>query len=174
MKNYNIPEYWTPVETITLTIKTRPNCLLKINSRKHYPLTLANALTVHKSQVQTLHKVVVHLKKKVSRELFYVACSRATTLNGPYIIGKFSAPTPFPKSSYLYSEKKRWRKCSIIPKFEFLQDTSNCLRIMYHKVQSLPKNIKIKNDKNFTSSDIIILGETWTKIKTICLSRNLI
>lgn len=35
---------------------------------------------------------------------------------------------------------------------------------MYHNVQSLKKNIHlIQNDRNFTSHDVLLFGETWLK-----------
>ncbi|KAK3928382.1 ATP-dependent DNA helicase [Frankliniella fusca] len=36
------------------------------------------------------------------------------------------------------------------------------LKVIFHNVQSLPKHINlIRNDKNFTSTDVMIFGETW-------------
>lgn len=163
MDNFHIPTTWTPVEPIALTIATRKTSSLKIN-RKQFPLTLAHAITIHKSQGQSLNKVVVHIKKKMTRELLYVALSRATSLEGLYIIGNFPIPKPIPKSSHLRSEIKSWKKRSLKTKFQFLQNNSNSLQIIYHNVQSLPQHINlIKNDEVFTTSDILFLGETWTK-----------
>ncbi|KAK3917479.1 ATP-dependent DNA helicase [Frankliniella fusca] len=72
--NNKIPNTWTPLDPIALTIKTRKTSSLKVN-RKQFPLTLAHALTVHKSQGQSLKQVVVHLgKRRMSREQLYVAC----------------------------------------------------------------------------------------------------
>lgn len=92
-----------------------------------------------------------------------MACSRATTLSGLYIIGKFIPPTPLPENSYLAREIERWKKKRVVPKFKFLSETSNCLQIMYHNIQSLPKHINlVRKDSNFTNSHILIFGETWT------------
>lgn len=155
---------WTPILPTKLTITRRKSSSLRIN-RKHFPLTLAHALTIHKSQGQTLKKVVLHLSKGLTRELMYVACSRATSLKGLYIIGKFHAPTEVPKSSYLSTEVRRWHKKPVIPRFRFLhEDHKSKLQIMYHNVQSLRKHQGlINNDQVFTKSDILIFGETWTK-----------
>lgn len=70
MQNLKIPSDWTPIEHITVTIRTRKNCSLKIN-RKQYPLTVDHALSVHKSQGQSLKKVVVHLQRKMHRQLLW-------------------------------------------------------------------------------------------------------
>ncbi|KAK3924058.1 Halomucin [Frankliniella fusca] len=59
-------------------------------------------------------------------------------------------------------EVKRWKKSCLTPKFSFLHEETDDLRIMYHNVQSLQKHINlIRNDSNFTSADILIFGETW-------------
>ncbi|KAK3929547.1 Ribosome-binding factor A [Frankliniella fusca] len=76
-------------------------------------------------------------------------------------MGKFEPPKPLPKTSFLRTEMKRWKTKEIIPKFRFLQDKTKSFQIMFHNIQSLPKHINlIRNDKCFTNSDIIILGET--------------
>ncbi|KAK3915793.1 ATP-dependent DNA helicase pfh1 [Frankliniella fusca] len=159
-----IPNTWTPLDPIALTIKIRKTSSLKVN-RKQFPLTLAHALTVHKSQGQSLKQVVVHLgKRRMSREQLYVACSRATSLRGLFIIGTFKEPTPIPKTSHLRTEMKRWKNHKVVPKFKKLTEDNNQLKIMYHNVQSLRKHHNlIRNDKIFTSNDILILGETWNK-----------
>lgn len=162
IKNFKIPHDWTPLEPIKLTIKRKKNSSLKIN-RKQYPLTLAHALTIHKSQGQSLKKVVVHIKKNLSRELLYVACSRATSLQGLYIVGSFKPPKPLPKNCFLSDEIRRWRKNKIIPKFKFLREQDTSPDIIYHNVQSLKRHINlVRNDENFTNSNILIFGETWT------------
>ena len=163
MKNLNIPKNWTPVTPIALTVKTKKNSHLKVN-RKQFPLTLAHAMTIHKSQGMSLKKVVVHIKNRMTRELLYVACSRATSLNGLFIIGNFFEPKRIEKNSHLAKEMKRWKKSKLVPKFNFLQAPTKQLKVMYHNVQSLKKHVNlVRNDKNFTSADVLIFGETWTK-----------
>lgn len=86
MKNMAIPKNWTPITA--LTVKTKKNSNLKVN-RKQFPLIVAHAITIHKSQGLSLDNVVVHIKGRMTRELLYVACSRAKSLEGLFIIGKF-------------------------------------------------------------------------------------
>lgn len=62
-------------------------------------MVIAEALTIHKSQGSTYENVVVHLPSRYERALVYVALSRATTLNGLYLIGKFKKTKPDPSSS---------------------------------------------------------------------------
>lgn len=57
----------------------------------------AEAITVHKSQGSNLSRLSVILRdtatgQRLPRKSLYVALSRATSLNGLYLIGKFEAP----------------------------------------------------------------------------------
>ncbi|KAK0049705.1 ATP-dependent DNA helicase pfh1 [Biomphalaria pfeifferi] len=67
--------------------------------RQQFPLALAEALTVHRSQGATLQgNVVVHIAsssgRRMDRELLYVALFRATAIENIYIVGTFRAPSP--------------------------------------------------------------------------------
>ncbi|KAE8740983.1 hypothetical protein FOCC_FOCC013509 [Frankliniella occidentalis] len=167
MRNLQIPDDWTPIEPITVTIQTKKNSTLKVN-RKQFPLVVAHAFTIHKSQGQTLQKVVLHIKGRMSRELLYVGCSRATSLNGLYIIGSFPIPKRLEKTSHLGHEIKSWKRRTLLPKYSFLCDRSKNLQIVYHNVQSLTKHINlVRNDDVFMNSDLLIFGETWTLHKDV-------
>ncbi|KAK3923890.1 ATP-dependent DNA helicase [Frankliniella fusca] len=156
--NNKIPNTWTPLDPIALTIKTRKTSSLKVN-RKQFPLTLAHALTVHKSQGQSLKQVVVHLgKRRMSREQLYVACSRATSLRGLFIIGTFKEPTPIPKTSHLRTEMKRWKNHKVVPKFKKLTEDNNQLKIMYHNHKPQGVSIYVKKGlKNIITADTLSL-----------------
>ena len=80
LENYTGPKFfdttddrhnWIPINQITLFCKT-------VNgSRTQFPLRLAYALTIHKSQGQTLDKVIIDLgKKEMSLGITFVALSR--------------------------------------------------------------------------------------------------
>ncbi|KAK3921374.1 ATP-dependent DNA helicase [Frankliniella fusca] len=163
MNHKNIPNTSTPITPVAVTVKRRKTGTLKV-VRKQFPLTLAHAITIHKSQGLTLPKVVVHIKGRISRDLLYVSFSRATHINGLYIIGNFTPPSKVEKDSPLGYEVKRWKKHKVQPQFKFLRyHAVSCKQIIYHNVQSLRKHIGlVQNDEVFTKSDIILLGETWS------------
>ena len=85
-----------PIKPILARIKVRPG---KPSSpeiqRLQFPLTLAWACTVHKVQGLTLDNIVVSLDLRKQRCFnygqVYVALSRATSLNGLYILGKLES-----------------------------------------------------------------------------------
>ena len=79
-ENYTGPKFfdsadfrhnWIPINQITLF------CKIVNGSRTQFPLRLAYALTIHKSQGQTLDKVIIDLgKKEMSLGITFVALSR--------------------------------------------------------------------------------------------------
>lgn len=74
-----------------------------------FALTLAHAITIYKSQGQTMKQVVVHLSSRMTRQLLYVAYSRATTSNGLYIIGNLVPTKPLQTTDYIPIEMNRWK-----------------------------------------------------------------
>jgi len=116
-------------------------------NRKQFPICLGHALTTHKSQGMSLPLVVVHLTGRMSRPLLYVACSRATSLNGLYLIGIFSPPSPIPMNDFLNAEMKRWQSAKLTPRFQFLRISQPDIQFMYHNVQSHRKHWSlVEND----------------------------
>ncbi|VDN28054.1 unnamed protein product [Gongylonema pulchrum] len=59
-----------------------------------------------------------------------------------------------------------------MPAFKFLHETHAAVQILYHNVQSFRKHSKqTENDPVFRTSDVILLGETWTLTKEqICVT----
>jgi ATP-dependent exoDNAse (exonuclease V) alpha subunit len=52
------------------------------------PLKLAYALTAHKCQWLTLNKIIVYVNSRMSKEMLYVAFSRATDYNWIYVVNQ--------------------------------------------------------------------------------------
>ena len=86
---------WVPITKteVDIKIKSSKNSSPFIK-RIQYPLMLTWRCTVHKVQGLSLDKIVVILdllrKRSFNYGQIYVALSRFTSFNGPYIVGIFS------------------------------------------------------------------------------------
>ncbi|CAF4698830.1 unnamed protein product, partial [Rotaria sp. Silwood2] len=164
MQNRNIDLSLTPIEPVTRQINTR-STNFKVE-RKQFPLVPSEAMTIYKSQGGTYEKVVVNLKKGMTRSELYVACSRATKASGLYLIGDFVPPKPPEPNDAVAMMFKNMRSERMLKfSLEFPEESQEeRFSIMFHNVQSLNKHISdIKFDKIFLSSPMISLVETWTK-----------
>lgn len=134
-------------------------------SREQYPVVVAEGITIHKSQGQSMSIVVVGLSKSMDRSLLYVALSRATTLAGLFLIGNFKKPFKPPVNYPPDVEMKRLRMYSTVcPKFEWMHnvDSSKCIQLISHNVQSMRKHHKsITGNGVYMNSSILMLQETW-------------
>jgi hypothetical protein len=109
--------------------------------RTQLPLLSANAITIPKAQGSSIPFVVVSAttsrKKKMTREELYVACSRATSLNGLFIKGKFMPPSAPAPDNPVTLEMERLRSIPLEFSLRYLQDLGNdCEKIYVHNVQS--------------------------------------
>ncbi|CAF1307832.1 unnamed protein product [Rotaria sordida] len=164
MRNRNIDPSLTPIEPVTRQINTR-STNFKVE-RKQFPLVPSEAMTIYKSQGGTYEKVVVNLKKGMTRSELYVSCSRATKSSGLYLIGDFVPPKP-PERNDAVSMMFKTMRSERMLKFslEFPEESQGeRFFVMFHNVQSLNKHIlDIRSDKTFLCASMISLVETWTK-----------
>jgi hypothetical protein len=142
---------WTAIDRVTRNLsKTGRHKGLEI-IRNQIPLVAANGMTITKSQGSSIPVVVVSVKRfrnqfgkltrKLSRELLYVACSRATSLTGLYIDGEFEAPAPPPPFDPVSIEMERLRNIPFKFQIRFLQDFGQLNKLFFHNVQSLPAHV---------------------------------
>ena len=164
MRNRNIDLSLTPIEPVTRQINTR-STNFKVE-RKQFPLVPSEAMTIYKSQGGTYEKVVVNLKKGMTRSELYVACSRATKASGLYLIGDFVPPKPPERNDAVAMMFKNMRSERMLKfSLEFPEESQGeRFFVMFHNVQSLNKHIlDVRSDKTFLSASMISLVETWTK-----------
>lgn len=126
---------------------------------------MAEALTVHKSQGQSMAKLVIDFGlRAMDIAMLYVAFTRAKVLQGLYLLGKFKPPTPRKSTDPVVLEMERLeRECKLEPRFAFLRLVpQNVLQVMSHNVQSIRKHLpSIISDQVYMNSDLLLFQETW-------------
>ena len=153
-----------PIEPVLAKIKIRPG---KASSpeiqRVQFPVTLAWACTVHKVQGLTLDEVVLSTELVKQRSFnygqIYVALSRATSLNGLYILGKVESKH-IKTNPKVLSEYQRLND-SLVSDENVLHDSCNVFTISLLNVRSLRKHsIDIKHDSKLFNSDVLAFTES--------------
>uniref|UniRef100_A0ABD2WVZ8 ATP-dependent DNA helicase n=1 Tax=Trichogramma kaykai TaxID=54128 RepID=A0ABD2WVZ8_9HYME len=147
--------------TVTNTLKSGVQ-----ESRYQFPITPAEAITIHKSQGETYDNVcldVTQLNNKfTTNSLLYVAFSRVRCLENLYIIGEFNAIQKNTKTvKDISNQLNNDKQLQLSLKFDF---TDTKLSIIYHSVRSFKQNFSyIVHDEWYSQTDLIILSETYSK-----------
>ncbi|KAI9489204.1 hypothetical protein BDB00DRAFT_876680 [Zychaea mexicana] len=157
---------WTAIEVSTRLIKPRPDSTIGALCRK-FPLAPAEAVTIHKSQGQTYHSVVVYLPAiALTCYLMYVACSRAVTAERLYLIRTYRRPNPPPADGPLACELSRLETVVLEASFRFLHKRRAYLyQFMFHNIQSIRRHLAlVQQDEVYLASDFLLFAETWSSI----------
>ena len=134
-------------------------------TRTQFPLQLAVAHTVHKSQSSTCPELVVNFSTKKSppkhfwEHLIYVGLSRVPSLKGLYVVNLNAEHICRSEKvkNYLSLEKRNLELC-----YQPTYKIENSIKIVYNNVCSIAKKWKaIVNNHNIQGCDIVILAETW-------------
>ncbi|XP_017471887.1 PREDICTED: ATP-dependent DNA helicase pfh1-like [Rhagoletis zephyria] len=154
---------WTPIEKTVRTFQYKRNEQITVE-RNQFPVVPAEGITIHKSQGATYSKVVVHTRARMPRAALYVACSRATSADGLFILGNFVPPCPFTESDPVFKELVDLKTSkSLTSTFSFMLSRTSKLQIIYHNAQSLHAHIDdVRSDYLMMTSDILCFVETWS------------
>ncbi|CAB3229553.1 unnamed protein product [Arctia plantaginis] len=116
-----------PIElrTVNISLASDRKCIAK---RKHFPLTSALALTIHKSQGGTFDEIVYEYSKAHSQELVYVALSRVTSIEKLYITTKNDNST----FKFYHNRKQAASTASLLQEFK---------RLSLNSVQTIAKSL---------------------------------
>jgi hypothetical protein len=129
--------------------------------RKQFPLTPAEAITIHKSQGETLQQVAVHLAPRMTRSCLYVALSRATNIKGLYLVGKYKSPAAPLSNDIIENEYNRLLKDELIPCSTNIETKLATETLLNNNKYILPQLIEsdyliLENNSTQYFTDIII------------------
>lgn len=156
MECEELKEYYWVDETIK-DIKTGESKKVKVQKDRvlatyhQYPMKLAYAITIHKSQGQTFSKVIVDIKDCWQPNLGYVALSRAESIKGLKLFGKTISNE---LKDYLNKNSLAVNPLSVIIKKDILNQAINLrknnswLTEFYNKLTECDDNIEILNYLN--------------------------
>lgn len=112
MKKNNIDLDLIPIDKVQFVEETRKFGNQFDIIRTQFSLVLAEAMTIHEVQGQTYHSICLDLrsKQRLRKAMLYVACSRAASKEGLYILGKFRPPLKPTSKDKVISEINRLRE----------------------------------------------------------------
>ncbi len=90
----------------------------RVGAFTQFPLRLAWAITIHKSQGLTFDKVMIDAAAAFSSGQVYVALSRCTSLDGIVLMSKLSPSVIYSNDTVVQAEKKFLPKGSLAERFE--------------------------------------------------------
>jgi ATP-dependent DNA helicase PIF1 len=149
-----------------------------IGTFTQYPLMLAWAITIHKSQGKTFDKVVVDIGRGTfAHGQMYVALSRCTTLEGIILkrpILKHHIWTDFKVVDFLtrYQYRKAEERCSFDDKVDIIKraiEKNSLLRIVYLKPDDEKSRRVIRP---LTIGQMEYQGKTYLGVRAFCMQRN--
>ncbi|CAG2257671.1 unnamed protein product [Mytilus edulis] len=151
---------WTPLEPVSKSFAAGNKGEAQIQ-RSQFPIRPAHAKTVHRSQGDTLSKVVVDLtsKRRVDH-IHYVAVSRVQTLDGLFIRNLQEDKIGVDKN--VKTEMERLRATTIERRLRNIYDLENSLlKICFLNASSLHRHLEdVRLDRNITNADIACFCET--------------
>ncbi|KAG5666226.1 putative ATP-dependent DNA helicase PIF1, partial [Polypedilum vanderplanki] len=120
MTTNHISNRWTPIKTTKKSFYTCQGGSVQV-AREQFPLVMAEAITIHKSQGRSESKIVIDVRNPsktrnhMDRQKWYVALSRARSLNGLYILGTFKPPSEIKPNDEVNAEMNRLRQNPLVP-----------------------------------------------------------
>lgn len=153
---------WTPILEITRNFNVGQirNAFV---IRRQFPLRLACAKTIHKSQGSTMNKAVLHFGNRKTEHMHYGGLSRIRKLDDVHILELNEKKITV--SMHVIEEMDRLRADSMLHScVPILKDISEDIKIVYHNTRSLHLHIQeLVHEKNMHASDIIAISESRLK-----------
>ncbi len=152
---------WTPILEVTRHFNISNRSQIEI-LRRQFPFRAAAAKTIHRSQGDTVNKLVIDFPKNTREHMHYVALSRVTSLRNLQIRNfnehKIGACNKVKLEMARLREQSRL-KLSFKPIYEINRESN--ITIVFQNVRSLHLHIKdVASDYNIMASDVINIAET--------------
>ena len=126
--------------------------------RRQFPLKLAWACTIHKTQGMTTTECVVDMKGIFSNGQAYVALSRVTSMSGLYIKNYNQNMIYRSEVTHEYLQKMDALEYEDINEHPM----DNCFQIVHHNVQGLLSKLPdIKVNSSTNNANLFVLNETF-------------
>lgn len=156
----DIKTSWTPILKTQREFQVGNNNKVRI-VRKQFPLTPAEAITIHKSQGSTMDKAAISFKGKIQKHMVYVALSRLQTLKGLRLLD--FDPKKISVDPLVQQEIARLRIEGLLPCNKGI-DSQSSISIVCHNARSLHKHIEhYRVDDRISNIDVLVIQETWAK-----------
>jgi hypothetical protein len=154
----------------------------KIGVFRQYPLKLAWAITIHKSQGLTFEKAVIDAQAAFAHGQVYVALSRCKTLEGMVLSTPLSSEAVKtdavvaaftrngennpPSRQQLEAAQIRYQQRLVLACFDFQTlrsylDRFSRLLLQYSQVIHLPDKCDVQETASKTMADIVVVGENF-------------
>lgn len=147
-----------------------------IGTFTQYPLRLAWAITIHKSQGLTFDKVMIDAGAAFSSGQVYVALSRCTSLNGIVLLSKIPTSAIYSNENVVKGQSSLTHKGSLAERFEgarqmftqqLLEDVFSFTEVE-NEIDTLQHYINAQNDKlNNTAVTWIVNLQTFFRAEKI-------
>ena len=162
---------WTPVETQMKRIQVSRNSQITV-TRTQFPLRIAAAKTVHRSQGQTLNAVVTDFSGSFGHHMHYVALSRVSDPEQLYVtyFNKMKIAT----DNRVHAEMRRLRKSAQIniPRHIDYRQMGRNTVACFINIRSMNRHAEdLASDYNYKNSFFTAVAETHlmptTKLETL-------
>jgi hypothetical protein len=158
-----IDDAWTPITVESRIIVSWEGRNIRV-VRFQFPLTPAEAITIHKSQSLGFAQMVLAVHCGISRSLLYVGCSRAKTTNGLWIHGNFVPPKPVTSSDPVFQAYAALKTRPVLLSHLPTPAPSSGMKsfLFYNIEHYMPHKTELDGLISSLRPDIITLVETYT------------
>ena len=131
-------------------------------TRHQYPLKLAWACTIHKTQGMTLAAAAISLRHTFLAGMAYVALSRVSSLSGLYLVDCDEQNLYCEPHVMEVMKRMQCADMKMMPLLMHLLGDNTRITIIAQNIHSVQKHMyDIKNHPEFMKADVLAFSESW-------------